>query len=128
MNRMFYSLGFKSIVSRSLSSIFIWGALILALSAGCKKDKYEGTYPECLIHLIKGYENMCSRNITVIRYSYNDQEVYLFRMNHCIDSSDKIHDRTCKSLCSVGGHVGNAGGCSDFFENAVQLGVIYQTP
>jgi hypothetical protein len=124
---MFCSASLRIILTKAFSLIFIGSVLMTALLSGCKKDKDDGNFPTCLMFLIREEEKTCG-DIEIFKYNYNNQLVYRFIPIYCRDLNETIYDSKCKYLCSRGGWGGGDGQCTGFYQNAIELELIYRSP
>lgn len=75
----------------------------------------------------KANQDNC-KGASIIKYSFNDKEVYAFTQGICIsDGATVVYDKNCNQLCLLGGIAGFTK-CEEieFFSNAKELERLYE--
>jgi hypothetical protein len=88
------------------SLIFLFTILI-----GCKKLDLLFDVPDCIEKEIGEFAESpfaCDSNAQVLRYDFQDSQVFLFQPGNCgADLSEKVYDCDCNLICTLGGLEGN---------------------
>ena len=101
---------------------------ILGFSMGLKScdnhEVVEGT-PKCIVQEIENEEGYCLAR--VVKYTYNDNVVYLFELGLCMDEFWYLYDEDCNVICApCGGLDGQGdGNCSDFYQISIEEEVVW---
>lgn len=107
---------------------FLSVILIIFYAIGCNDDDHV-CLPNCLVDEIAFLgEHHCDDSANITQYRFQKSIVYLIDPGNCAD--DQSYD-VINSECEVIGRLGGIGGNEeingvDFFDNAKQLGVIWE--
>jgi len=106
--------------------IFIVLGLCFLSQLSCKKTE---TIPECIEQKIEASKNhtMQFPLEQVDEYEYNGNRVY-FCISGCCDIPNPLFDANCNVICYPSGGIsgGGDGRCTDFFENARHIRLIWK--
>ncbi len=114
---------------------FIILASILAFSS-CEKlailsGVINGEIPKCISEEIAAFKieayDTCDEGATVIKYLFQDEEVYVFTLGHCLsDGAQEVLNSDCEVICTLGTIVGITECQGEDFVTAEELKVIWK--
>ena len=104
--------------------VFVLGFSFVIKSCDNNDEVAEGT-STCIEQEIENQKDVCLTK--VVRYTYNDNTVYLFEAGNCCDGLNDLYDDGCNFICSPSGGLDGQGDrkCSDFYELAIEEEVIW---
>lgn len=106
-------------------------ATLVIILSGCKKEDLKVEVPGCIekeINTFKKSPFACDEEAKVVRYDFQNKQVYLFKPGNCgADMPTNIYDSNCNLICTLGGLAGNIlCNAEIFFENATNEILVWE--
>ncbi len=80
---------------------------MVCILAACKKHAASDKVPACILNRVSALEADSIKADSVIEYSFNGRQVYVFNVSQCCDIPSVVTDIDCNAICSLGGFVPN---------------------
>jgi len=96
---------------------------------GCYKLEIEEGTPECIEDLICEFDKntSCENGVNVMRFSFQEQKVYVFDSGFCIvDSGVNVYNSECTYLGTLGGIAGTTTINGEEFSNAIFESMVWE--